>query len=107
MEEGLNLNLVLNGATLLSVLGLGVKVYLAGRAQRIEQPLSVRAADCSLPKEQCNERHATINDQIGNIYSRLARAERELSAYEAGHTALKERLDSMDAKLDALLKRGK
>lgn len=107
MQEGLNLNLVLNGATLLSVIGLGVKVYLAGKATKIEQPIEVRAAACPIPKEQCNERHGALNDQIGNIYSRLSKVEREVSAYEAGHAALKERLDSMDSKLDALLKRGK
>ena len=31
-QDGLNLNLVLNGATLLGVIGLGVKVRLAGKA---------------------------------------------------------------------------
>jgi uncharacterized protein HemX len=49
MADGLNLNLVLNGATLLGVIGLGVKVYLAGRAQKIEQPLEVKAAASNTP----------------------------------------------------------
>lgn len=69
MQEGLNLNLVLNGATLLSVLGLGVKVYLAGKAQKTEQPLEVKRAD-EVTDKLCDERHKDIKDQLDTLLKR-------------------------------------
>jgi hypothetical protein len=103
MQEGLNLNLVLNGATLIGVIGLGVKVYLAGRAQKIEQPLEIRAAVCSLPKDQCNERHHEIDKWRDNIYLRLMKCETDQAAYKATQDSVEKRLESMDKKLDRLI----
>ena len=105
MQEGMNLNLVLNGATLLSVLGLGVKVYLAGRAQRIEQPLEIKAAESHTSRELCEERHAEIKRQMSNLFAhRDAKAE-ELAALSAKVDQQGDQLKSMDGKLDTLLKR--
>lgn len=103
MQEGLNLNLVLNGATLLSVLGLGVKVYLAGKAQKIEQPIEVLANACPIPKEQCNERHHEIDKWRDNIYLRLMKCETDQAAYKATQDSVEKRLESMDKKLDRLI----
>jgi hypothetical protein len=105
MQDGLNLSIVLNATTLLSVLGLAVKVYLSKQPQRIEQPLEVRAAAITTPKAQCDERHRIIDDQVSNVYCRLARLEREVAAHDATMAALRDRLDAMDAKLDILLAR--
>jgi uncharacterized protein HemX len=105
MQDGLNLNLVLNGATLLSVLGLGVKVYLAGKAQKLEQPIEVKSVSDSTPKAQCDERHGIIGGQIENIYGRLKAVETSQAAYEATQEAMQKQLGSIDSKLDTLIKR--
>lgn len=105
MQEGLNLNLVLNGATLLSVLGLFIKVYLSKQPQKIEQPIEVRQAACTTSKELCTERHSDIEKWKENIYARLIKCETDQAAYKATQDAVKERLNSMDTKLDELLSR--
>ena len=105
MEEGLNLNLVLNGATLLSVLGLGVKVYLAGRAQRIEQPIEIRQAAGNTPQRQCDERHKAIDAQTSNLFSRMSAAEQRIATLEGTIKEVKEQYRNIDDKLTVLLRR--
>jgi len=105
MQEGLNLNLILSGSTLLGVLGLGVKVFLAKQPQKIEQPIEIRQAACTTSKELCTERHGDIEKWKDNIYARLIKCETDQAAYKATQDAVKERLNSMDNKLDELLSR--
>jgi len=105
MEEGLNLNLVLNGATLLSVLGLGVKVYLAGKAQKIEQPLEVKPCRSSTEKGQCDERHKLLGEQITCLFARTEYQGTRQAALAATQEAVERQLASMDSKLDKLIAR--
>lgn len=105
MDEGLNLNLMLNGATLLSVMGLGVKVYLAGKAHKLEQPIEIRQAMGSTAKDMCDERHKTLDSQTNNLFSRLSSAEQRISKLEATITEVKEQYKSIDNKLTTLLGR--
>jgi len=105
MQEGLNLNLVLNGATLLSVLGLGVKVYLAGKAQKIEQPLEVKQCRSSTEKSQCDERHKLLNEQVLALFTRTEGQGKEQAAIKATQEGLEKQLASMDSKLDKLIAR--
>jgi len=103
MTEGLTI--ALNGATLLSVLGLAVKVFIASRPQKIEQPITVRAEGQVTPTRQCDERHHSLDGQTANLFSRMTCAEQRISALEATSIATKEKLASMDNKLDRLLQR--
>lgn len=116
MQDGLSLNLVINGATLLGVAGLVVKIWLSGRAQKIEQPIKVetppqekpvevKAVFDATPKAQCDERHKTQGAQIDNLFGRVGLLEQRQSANEARVKAINERTISMDGKLDTLLKR--
>jgi len=105
MQEGLSLNLVLNGATLLSVLGLGVKVYLAGKRTRIEQPLEIRPAAATTPQSQCDERHKALDSQTSNLFSRMSAAEQRISKLEATIAEVKEQYKHIDDKLTVLLRR--
>jgi uncharacterized protein HemX len=106
MEEGLNLNLVLNGATLLSVLGLGVKVYLAGKTQKVgPQPFEVRHCQASTEKAQCDERHKLLNDQVTCLFARTELQGKQQSALAATQEAVEKQLASMDNKLDKLIAR--
>jgi hypothetical protein len=105
MQEGLNFSVVLSGATFVSVLGLILKVFLSKQPQKIEQPIEVRKAAGSTDKEKCDERHLTLKEQIENIYTRLGIVETNQSAYKATQEAVKERLESMDNKLDKLIAR--
>lgn len=103
MTEGLTI--ALNGATLLSVLGLAAKVYMASRPQKIEQPITVRAEGQVTPTRQCDERHGHIERQNENMFARMSSAEQRISALEATSLATKEQLSRMDKKLDVLLQR--
>jgi hypothetical protein len=105
MEEGLNLNLMMNGATLGTVAALAVKVWLSGRAQKIEQPLEVRAAAQTTPRTHCDERHKILAEQIENMFARMGKVERENTSSIAKEEALEKQLASMDSKLDILLRR--
>lgn len=106
MQEGLNLNLVLNGATLLSVIGLGVKVYLAGKPQKIEQPLDVRDAGSGYNHALCEQRHRTMDGQISDLYCKVHAARLESSEVKGALEALDKQVGSIDRKMDALLERG-
>ena len=104
--EGLNVSLVLSGASLLSILGIGVKVWLAQRGQKIgPQPFEVRESPAGTPRGQCDERHREIDSRTSNLFARMSAAEQRIAAVEASHHALEKRLESMDGKLDTLLKR--
>lgn len=103
MEEGINLNLVLNGATLLSVLGLFVKIYLSKQPQKIEQPLEVRQAAGTTAKDMCNERHKLLNEQVTCLFARTELQGIAQAAYKATLEQVETRMKSMDAKLDRLI----
>jgi hypothetical protein len=104
--DGLNLSLVLSSASLISILGIGVKIWISQRGQRIgPQPFEVIAAERHTPQGQCDERHREIDSRTSNLFSRMSAAEQRIAAVEASHHALEKRLESMDSKLDRLLKR--
>ncbi len=103
MQEGLNLNLVLNGATLLSVLGLFVKVYLSKQPQKIEQPIEVRQAAGSTAMDLCNERHKLLGEQVTCLFARTELMGNAQAAYKATLEQVETRMKSMDAKLDTLI----
>ena len=96
MEEGINLSVVMSGATLVGIIGLLVRVWLSGRAQKIEQPLRIEPSLC--------ERQIKSNtDEHFNMFSRLAVCEQRQAAAEASIGHVDRRLQSMDTKLDRLL----
>jgi uncharacterized protein HemX len=103
MTEGLNLTL--SAATLLSAIGIAAKLYMAGKPQKIEQPVVVEKREHPTPSGQCDERHQTIEEQTKNLFSRMNHAEQRIAALEATSIATKEKLTSMDQKLDRLLER--
>lgn len=96
MEEGINLNLVLSGATLVGIISVVVRLWISGRNHKIEQPLSVQTTLC--------DRQIKSNyDEHTNIFCRLSVSEQRLSAVESSVTHIDHRLESMDNKLDKLL----
>ena len=105
MQEGLNFSVVLSGATLVSVLGLAVKVFLASKPQKIEQPIEVKHAACTTDKEKCDERHKLLNDQVTCLFARTELQGKQQSALAATQEAVEKQLASMDSKLDRLIAR--
>jgi uncharacterized protein HemX len=103
MTEGLNLTL--SAATLLSMIGIAVKLYTAGKPQKLEQPVVVEKKEHPTPSGQCDERHTTIDEQTKNLFSRMNHAEQRIAAIEATQVACEKRLASIDTKLDRLLER--
>lgn len=102
MTEGLNLTL--SAATLLSMIGIAVKLYTANKPQKLEQPITTRQASEPIPSDQCHERHVSIDEQTKNLFSRMNHAEQRIAALEATQKACEKRLDSIDTKLDQLLR---
>ena len=105
MQDGLNLTLAISSANLIGVLGLAVRVWLKDRPQKLEQPIEVKPAASSTPREQCEERHGEILSWRDNMYGRVIRLENQQAAYEATQDAMKTQLSSMDGKLDRLIAR--
>jgi hypothetical protein len=104
--EGINVSLILSSASLISILGIGAKLWIANRGQRVgPQPFVVAAAERSTPQGQCDERHREIDSRTSNLFSRMSAAEQRIAAVEASHQAQIARLESMDGKLDRLLSR--
>ena len=104
--EGINFSLVLSGASLISILGLAAKLWIANRPQQMgPQPFEVRQSIAHTPTVQCDERHHELNSRTSNLFSRMSQAEQRIAAVEAAHAAQTARLESMDAKLDRLLSR--
>jgi len=104
--EGLNVSLILSSASLISILGIGAKIWIANRPQKIgPQPFEVTAATRHTPQGQCDERHHDIDSRTSNLFSRMSAAEQRIAAVEASHLAQIARLESMDNKLDRLLSR--
>jgi hypothetical protein len=106
MNEGLDLNLVLSGATLISIGTLAVKVWQSSRAQRIgPQPFEVKEIDHSTPAKFCDERHTLIDRQSENIFCRMSAAEQRIAKVEATVVEIKDQYHSIDTKLMELLRR--
>jgi uncharacterized protein HemX len=105
MQDGLNFSIVLSGATLVSVLGLALKVFLAKQPQRIEQPIEVKRAAGSTDKEQCDERHKVLDSQASNLFSRMSAAEQRIATLEGTIKEVKEQYRNIDDKLTVLLRR--
>ena len=104
--EGINVSMVLSGASLISILGLAAKLWIANRPQQMgPQPFEVKQSVSHTPTLQCDERHIAINSNTSNLFSRMSAAEQRIAAVEASHAAQEKRLESMDSKLDKLLAR--
>ena len=97
--------LVVGGATLKWIADAAMKIYQSGKPQKIEQPVSIEKLERPTPSPQCNERHHSLDGQTANLFSRMTCAEQRISALEATSLATKEKLASMDNKLDRLLER--
>lgn len=96
MQEGITLNLVLSGATLVGIIGVVVRLWISSRAHKIEQPLDIQPSLCARQLKSNSADHE-------NIFCRLSASEQRLSAVEASVGHIDRRLTSMDNKLDRLL----
>jgi hypothetical protein len=106
MDEGLSLQVALSGATLVTVLGLVVKIYLASKTQKIgPQPFEVRQVVEQVTERMCNERHHGIESNQSNVFSRLVAVEKECAALRATVSSIQEQYRSIDEKLTTLLRR--
>lgn len=103
MQEGLTL--ALSGTTLISVIGLAVKVWMRDRPHKIEQPIEVRSCRASTEKGQCDERHRLLNEQVTCLFARTENQGRQQAALAATQEAVEKQLASMDTKLDKLIAR--
>ena len=74
--EGINVSLVLSGASLISILGIGAKLWIANRPQQMgPQPFEVKQSVSHTPTVQCDERHHELNSRTSNLFSRMSQAE--------------------------------
>jgi len=81
MTDSLDVNLVLSGATLIGIVGIGVRVWISGR-----------------------ERHIKSNGaDHENIFARLGASEQRISTLEAHYEHTSRALKRMELKLDKLL----
>ena len=104
--EGINVSMVLSGASLISILGIGAKLWIANRPQKISpQPFEVTQAVSHTPATQCDERHVGIKSDTTNLFYRMSAAEIKISAIESSLDAQKDQLKSIDSKIDKLLSR--
>ncbi len=105
MEDGFNLNLALSGATLLSVLGLAVKIYFANRPQKLEQPLEILTAKTMASEKALDEHIADNRIDHSNMFERISRTEQRVTRLEASVESQAKQLDRIDAKLDRVLEK--
>lgn len=101
-DGGISLTgLTIGGAALTAIGGVLGSWYKAkyGRTEIHPQPLVVREDKAPASAELCNERHSTHSEQIRELFIRINLAEQSLSSLKA----LKEQVQSMDSKLDAII----
>ena len=106
MNNGINLHLVLSGATLVSILTLAFKIWLSGRARKVgPQPFEVRPAPELVPVKVCDERHSLLERQNENLFCRMSAAEVRIAKLESTVAEIKDQYKSIDTKLTELLRR--
>ena len=103
MEEGINLSVVMSGATLVGIIGLLVRVWLSGRAQKLAQPIEIASQTTSI--KHCDERHCKNDCEHENIFSRLAALERQNSRTEAELKAIAENVKEVKHSVNKLVER--
>lgn len=106
MQEGLTVNLVLSGATLVTVVSVAVRVWLSTRPQKIEQPLEIKDAEHHHYNSRlCEQRHQSLAGQITDIYAKLNSAREGLAEIRGSLASLKTQVSSIDGKMDKLLEK--
>ena len=101
MEEGINLSVVMSGATLIGIIGLLVRVWIAGRAQKIEQPIETCLQNTSI--KHCDERHHKNDCEHENIFARIAALERQSSRVESELRSIGSNVTEVKETLNKLL----
>lgn len=105
MQEGLTVNLVISGATLVTVVSVAVRVWLSTRPQKIEQPLEIKDAEHHYNPRLCEQRHQGLAGQITDIYAKLNSAREGLAEIRGSLASLKTQVSSIDGKMDKLLEK--
>ena len=104
MNEGLNLNLVLSGATLVSVVGIAVKIWLSSRSQKVgPQPFEVRQIEEFITKRDldhiCMLRHTDIDKSLSRLERRIEELELSRQSADKRHedraSLIHERVDRL------------
>lgn len=90
MEEGINLSVVLSGATLVGIIGIFVRVWISGKAHQIEPTL-------------CERQIKSNSADHENIFARLGASEQRISTLEAHNEHTSRTLTRMEHKLDKLI----
>ena len=99
MEEGINLSVVLSGASLVGIIGIAVRVWISGKPQKIEQPLEVQPTICERQIKSNSADHE-------NMFARLGGCEQRVSSLEANEKNSRASLSRIENKVDELLKKG-
>ena len=106
-DSGDGIKLLIGGGAVGSIVG-AIAMYVNARRQRTEitpQPLVVAKATGYTPREQCDDRHRILENQMDNLFPRMAIAEAAIASQRATQEASQKSLQSMDTKLDILLRR--
>ena len=90
MTDSLDVNLVVSGATLITIVGIGVRVWISGRAHLVEPTL-------------CERQIKSNGADHENIFARLGASEQRISTLEAHNEHTSRTLNRMELKLDKLL----
>lgn len=106
MTDGFDLSIVLSGATLATLAGLVIRVWLANRGQKIgPQPFRIAPVDQHPSVKVCDERHKAIENQTENLFCRMSVAEQRIATVEATVSDIKEQYKSIDGRLNEVLRR--
>jgi|GEM_PF-2040166 hypothetical protein len=111
MQEGLTVNLVISGATLVTVVSVAVRIWLSTRPQKIEQPVKVEAsqpvelkeAPASFNSTLCRERHQILSGQVADLYAKINDAREGQAEIRGTLQGMKDQMNSIDGKMDKLI----
>ena len=108
MEEGISLTGLTIGGTALAALSGIVGAWIKaryGQTRISPQPLEVKGVPGLVTEKVCDDVRRANQADHGNIFARLSQHDREISELQAQRVETALRLESMDKKLDILIKR--
>jgi len=101
------LSIIINTSTLLAVVGIAVRIYLASRNQTTikNSPLRVESTEAHVAAKTCDDARRDNEGDHQNLFYRVSAAEQRISVLEGTITEVKAQYKSIDDKLIALLRR--
>ncbi len=101
MTDGISI--ILSGTTLVAVVGLGVRVWLASRAQQVgPQPFRVAADERPVSASACEDSRRANSFDHANIFARLSEHDKAIAALQEQARNTDRKLDRIESKIDTL-----